>query len=546
MAKRRVALVVVHGLGKQTHYEITKELSSQLYKTLKELAPLENWEFVVDKIELNREGVRSVETSDLFSYWGAPAAPDQAARERLFRPISILHDDFELNFYEAYWADEDLNYSRYQKVKYNLWLLTTIWNPAFNWITGKYREHPLNVLHVLFWQAAVFFLGVIYHLAELLPALASFVLRRMTLKNRAGEIVFEYAGDVKLYAGTEEFFHNQTKQEVILARFHEALIKAYLENDEIYVVGSSLGTVIAFDGLMTDRVHPAKMATDFLHYLQQDQPSDKPVGPIDLRSKVKALITVGSPLDKFYFFWPSRRRFVFQPPFQLERHSTSTDERPRWESTVAEPPAGERPQIPWFNFRERADPIGGRLDYYGEAEGFEKPKNVTLSRAWLPSTAHLGYWDHPGFMKWLTATVFGAREALLPKESVMQMSLRFVWSAVLAGFAAASAGLVLVFLLDFSLGMAHDLYMDAESNTIFRQLEWLNRIIVGLQKTLAFDEGNLWITLSRLFRLFVIALLGSLPFSFLIYLRNERRVARRKGTAPKQEVDEKTEPEGKE
>ncbi len=214
---------------------------------------------------------------------GALAAPDQAARERLFRPISILHDNFELNFYEAYWADEDLKYSHYQKVKYNLWLLTTIWNPLFNAVTRKYQQRPLHPVHVLFWQAAVFLLGVIYHLAELLPALASFVLGRTTLSNRAGEVVYEYAGDVKLYASTEEFFHNQTKQEVILARFHEALIKAYLENDEIYVVGSSLGTVVAFDGLMTDRVHPAKTATDFLHFLQQDQSSDESVGPIDFR-----------------------------------------------------------------------------------------------------------------------------------------------------------------------------------------------------------------------------------------------------------------------
>ena len=73
MARRRVAVVVVHGVGKQAHYEVTKEVSSKLYKTLKNIAPSRNWEFIVDKIGLNRKGVRSVETSDLFSHLLSPA-----------------------------------------------------------------------------------------------------------------------------------------------------------------------------------------------------------------------------------------------------------------------------------------------------------------------------------------------------------------------------------------------------------------------------------------------------------------------------------------
>ena len=524
MAKRRVAVVVVHGIGKQARYELTKEVSSKLYKQLKKIAPSANWEFVVDKIELNRKGVRTIETSDIFAYLGPIAASEKSARERLLRPISILSNDHELNFYEAYWADEDLQYSRLRKLNYNLWILTTIWNPLFNFLTGKYQQHRLRWFQVLWRLSRVFVMGLIYHLAELLFLLTSFLLR-----NRWGEVIYEYAGDVKLYSSTEEFFHNQTKQDVILARFHEVLIKAYLENDEIYVVSSSLGSVVAFDGLTAPRVHPAKMATDFLHYLQKDVSSDMLTKPIDFSSKVKMLITVGSPLDKFYFFWPSRRQFALRPPFRLLRNAMSSDERPRWDSTDVENPEGERPEIAWFNFEEFNDPIGARIDFYGEVKGLCQPENVNLSRAWLPSTAHTGYWDHTGFMKWLAATVLPLLgNAMVPKRSAPQRALRFLWSVAFAALSVVIVGLILKFLLDFTLSLAHDLYMDAESNTIFYQLGWLDAIIRGLREVLGFEEGS-WLTIiGRTLRLLAIFLLISLPFSGYFYRRNERRIARQK------------------
>ena len=237
MAKRRVAVVVVHGIGKQERCDLTKEVSSKLYKQLKKLYARDNWEFIVDKIELNRRGVRTTETSDWFTHLGPLAGSGPVARERLFRPISILRKDHELNFYEAYWADEDLQYSRFRKLGYNLWILTTIWKPLFNLLTGKYKNYALNCLEVLCGLAKVFLVGIVYHFAELLFFLVSFL-----VPVRWGKVIYEYAGDVKLYASTKERFHNQTKQDVILARFHEVLIKAYLENDEIYIVSSSLGS----------------------------------------------------------------------------------------------------------------------------------------------------------------------------------------------------------------------------------------------------------------------------------------------------------------
>ena len=109
----------------------------------------------------------------------------------------------------------------------------------------------------------------------------------------------------------------------------------------------------------------------------------------------------------------------------------------------------------------------------------------------------------------------------------MQKVLRVASSVALAVLAGAIVGPALVFLLDFTLSLAHDLYMDAESNTIFNQLGWLDAVITGMREALGFDEGDWRTILKRVLRLLAIVVLVSLPFSWAVYWRNERRTARR-------------------
>ena len=136
----------------------------------------------------------------------------------------------------------------------------------------------------------------------------------------------------------------------------------------------------------------------------------------------------------------------------------SSKERPRWETEDLGHPEEERSDIAWFNFEETVDPIGARIDYYGSVKGFQPPKNVNLSRAWVPSTAHTGYWDHPGFMKWLAETVYpSARAPVAPKDTAVQRVLRGTIGLVFFALAVLIVGSVLKCLLDFTISLAHDL-----------------------------------------------------------------------------------------
>lgn len=578
MTAQRIGLVVVHGVGSQQRYDLLKEFSAAFQQTLRQAlaetgtAKAKPPQLLVDKVELNRRGERTRESSELYSFFGEPV-PDAAARGNLFRPIRIRAGEDELSFYEAYWADEDHRYTLWQKFLFNLWLWTTLWNPIFNLFFGRYRRPPLSLVRVLWHNLAVLVIGLVYHVAELLILLLSFVLKKTELLRRAGEIVFEFAGDVNLYVSMRRFFHRQTKKDVLLARFDETLLKACLENDMVHVVGHSLGSVIAFDGLTRHRVHPSKMATAFLHFLQEDAlPKQGKEVRVDLREKVRTLVTVGSPLDKFYFFWPSRffaapgrdERKPFQPPVLLAALPQSEEARPQLEAQLEEaaaPPDAER--IRWVNAADIADPIGAKLDFFKYKakemredkfieqmkylDGFDGPHNWDFAGRWTPAHAHTQYWEHPQFMPWLVKEFYpparGLEAARQWEEAPTKRRPQDVpdsvgrGSRIVHGLASALLFLgsflalwaALVPTAKFALRLLHDLYVDAESNSIYDTLGWMAVAIDRVRQVFALDQFELAVRteffapLLPVALFFVLAMLVTAPFSWVLYKRSEKQ-----------------------
>ncbi len=536
---KRLACVLVHGIGNQQRYELLREFSSAFFTELRKLH--KQAELVVDKVELNRRGVRTTETSDLYAFFGERLALEPRERRSLFRPVRILVPDdagkteLEISFYEVYWADEQLRYTIFQKLLYNAWMATTIWNPLFS-LDNLYRDmKPLQIAWSWIWVLAV---SVFYHLAELATALVPIAFRRYLRLPDVGKWIYEYAGDVKLYVGTERFFHNQTKRDVILCRFDEVVSKAALENDEIVVVGHSLGSVIAFDGLTQHKSEPSKMACGFLQYLEDEyEPSPTPSrgGPlesrlVDLREKLKGLVTLGSPLDKMYFFWPTRRGESFRKPFRFVSDAPQADELRRWRVVESERTASAR-QPAWFNVDDVLDPIGAKLDFYSQVESFPKPENVRVAWRWLPSSAHTSYTKEPRLMAWLAA--FLLRGEPFPKQ-VRRLPALWARHMAAAAFWLASAAVVAclaVFGLDFLLGFLHDLYMDAESHTVYNQLGWLDLALRAVRALLHFEPrpgplGWVWGVVVSAFWLvgyLVVVLVASVPFARHYHAKAEAR-----------------------
>ena len=182
------------------------------------------------------------------------------------------------------------------------------------------------------------------------------------------------------------------------------LLKSDWRYDQIIVVGHSLGSVIAYDAL--DRI-------------QQDMnvPNDPKAVPT---SKIKGLVTLGSPLDKVAFFFHehipkenSIQRAILAHLHNFKRRPLTTDKGPqvslldkiafffhlkRRPSTKGKDfkdiadPFKQGLNAKWLNFYHRKDLIGGHLDAYDLA-----PKDNVECTMELPHVgAHSCYWQLRG------------------------------------------------------------------------------------------------------------------------------------------------------
>ncbi len=548
---RNIGVVVVHSRGREARYEALTALVSGFYETLctrksaKDRSDCPRLQ--VETSELYRVTPRPREVSDLappptgVTSGGSPAS--------LFRPASITIPKTEdsIRFYEVYWPDSDFQFSAYEKLKYNLWLITTLWNPLFN--LSRYRKTygaPQTsrlgaVARFAKSYAALFTFGFVYHLSELPFLLLALAFRKTKPLSRMGHGIYDYAGDLKRYASQDRLFHDQTKKDVILARFDETFAKAYLENDEIHFIGDGFGSVILYDGLTRHPVHPSKMSEPFRAYLteswtrwdaktdKREDDRDSPSQPIDLGKKLKTVITLGGPLDRFYLVWPSRRDVHPQPVFRFERKK---DEPLRWTAKAVPAEASADVDAKWFHFYESADPLGERLEHF-ENGRLPRPESRCLANWFYPSRARDSYWRNEDLMRWLVGRVYSQTEhdqtpvAPPPEAAPSSRFWRFGLHAILA-CATAVIGIryVLVSGTNFTIRLLHDFYEDAESDTIFSWLAWTDQVLVAVWKVLGF--GGSWVDLVYGLGGLALALLATSFFLSLHYYRRSEAAHERR------------------
>ena len=370
----------------------------------------------------------------------------QAPREFLHDVISQIgrfldragRDAVRVRFYEVYWADLGPTWSRREAFRYNVWLLTTVWRPALLRLRRDPGRPDLTVPLV---QAGVLLVGFVHISVSLAIELACRMAPRLPALSECRRSLFEYAGDVSIYANRRRY-RGRTRRDLILARFDRVLRRAAAECDRVLVLGHSLGSVIAHDGLSRET---------------------------GIERPVDTLLTVGSPLDKFRFLWP---------PESTERPAPRTCSG--WRT--------------WINVTDVVDPIGARLHRFPDQKGAPAPTNRVISHRVLPTRAHADYWAHDGLMTWLAdLVVTGGSTASLPgSDSAIPgaAALRRVGLSGALGVAAL-AGLALAFAagVDFALGVTHDVYASSTSPTVRSRLGWLDALIVWMRDWLGFHEG---------------------------------------------------------
>lgn len=201
--------------------------------------------------------------------------------------------------------------------------------------------------------------------------------RLLTLAEWGGKFKFNlkwvldsFMGDVQLVAEFDQI------RKQILGRFHSALEKAHSYNPDarIYLIAHSEGSVIAFLGLLEAMAADAPWV-----------------------SRVKGLMTIGSPIDKHLILWP-----------ELWRGLT--------------PKKLDGVEIPWCNYCDRGDPVGYELDaarhWLGGNSSLYFMKDVLFSRYLFPGKAHLDYWtDSELFSDFLSSVKVQQEAAPTPVSS---------------------------------------------------------------------------------------------------------------------------------
>ncbi|MBI4487652.1 MAG: hypothetical protein HY694_01085 [Deltaproteobacteria bacterium] len=278
-----------------------------------------------------------------------------------------------LNLYEVYWGDlgEPGSESVLKTLGQAFWSIQTSLRPlarAIN-LPGGAGAKPTDCIFVGILGLGVWLLGIVLHLLDFLTLIGTLFFRRWAGAARGiRRTLLGYIGDIKVYTGEKEWVNRGW----IIWRFRQMLSHANAENQRVIVVGHSLGSVIAYNGLT------------------QGALCDSPV--ID---NVSALFTLGSPLAKIAYVWP-------------ELISLRPDPLPNAPFPV--------PRIQWYNFHDFMDPIGANLSYYQRGEEtwrwprhnteivslhnrFVSPgqldqplRNFPIVRGWSPVSAHTGYW----------------------------------------------------------------------------------------------------------------------------------------------------------
>ena len=295
-----------------------------------------------------------------------------------------------LKSYSGYPIDE---FWRHYDVKY--FLLMLIWLMmsflAVQFMLGLlFRSMKLTLIQAF--VSGVFIFGIVwwiwstdYHgIINEAPLFTLLILLSLLLNT----VFVDYMGDVQVYVSGNMNARYRVARKEILESVGQRLqyilqrkvsvgegetSQSYY--DEIIVAGHSLGSVIAYD--LLNRILRPEFS-----------------GSHDARTRIKHLYTVGSPLDKIWYFFRDRSHSD-NPIYQgilgkLKGRKEQGD--------LTSPFAG----LTWTNIWVITDVVSGSLDEYGD--GIE---NIHLtSFIWPPFVNHVRYWTKRDVMRRVGGGVF--------------------------------------------------------------------------------------------------------------------------------------------
>lgn len=337
----------------------------------------------------------------------------------------------ELVFRETWWADLGKSKSLKSKISFWIWGLS-LWSQKQ--FMGKFKhKHDITKFGTLeqmhlpttiqervpsikaFDRWQFFVVSWVILLILFIASFLDFIIRRVSGSKLHLEVFSQYLGDIQSYQQQKREENtagylidiNQPMRVSIRRRMIKELVKMGLgDYDRWYVLAHSLGTVIAFNGLMEpDAALPNYINQDLWELCKNKKQSKDPQSPLRIRTKgttklteeqadtmfptrpswldlddviaredlfknLKGFMTYGSPLSKFAVFWPAivpinNDNSVFSKDFQ------------------------------WINIYDPTDPVADRTKYFDLQDyGGKKIIEIPYKACSIHLDSHIRYLTH--------------------------------------------------------------------------------------------------------------------------------------------------------
>jgi hypothetical protein len=421
---RITALLIVHGIGEQKKGETTQKLINGLKKVYGDRIRIKYDDLGVPvRLELDQHTIRLYEV-----YWADILSGDSVRDTFRWETIQVLGWFPWLNWKFGL-LDRNM-YSRFQVIAWSFFLIpatlllyllytgTRFLTQISGSFTGKRTKPEVEVKGTGVW-------------AKVKATSNAYAIHAREERTVIEELLDQYAGDVTNYMFSVFSDHPGLVDEdignageKILGRFHRALAAAEDDNcTEIQILSHSLGTVVSYHGLTGLGI---KEAGD----LNMDTKIYKPA------ARLTRLYTIGSPLEKIRFIWPTTIRDKLLGSFTFLNGDA-----------VWLKEGQEKPKLfEWNNFYHKLDIVSGKLKRFNH---WGNVKNHPMKGGGGLARSHVVYEQSPDFLRVITEGLFGSAGELKLSwsESVKDRLLSTLENAGLP------VALILLFVVGLALGL---------------------------------------------------------------------------------------------
>ncbi|MEI9803478.1 MAG: hypothetical protein WDN48_02140 [Pseudolabrys sp.] len=456
----RIGIIFVHGIGEQRRFE---HLETQVRPLIDALLRLKQENGTRSTIE-----IVGASSSPLHAEQDTWAANPDAAVRVIARDAD---SEKQLFFHEVWWADINEPYSLTKQIRFWCWGLS-LWATPDKLRSGLSGAGAM-VLPVfpgwrgwvdeLLMRIRLFMVSNVFAMAALSLGALIFLAKRLLSFNAPPlvRVFVNYISAVKLYSqrrrsdgGFLDAYEEPPRVSIRRRMVRTLVDVAMAPYDRWYVFAHSLGSVVAFNGLM-ENAHAlpnyldearwkklkgckdehdrrlAGAARPRIDYLA-DYSDMRPARPLWLKpkdviyrdrlfAKFSGLLTYGSPLDKFAAIWAARVPInKYEPAFA---------------------------HAEWINVYDPTDPVAARLDAFGSATAPASdlpPNNYGFRAHWALLFSHLRYlrgrkgYDNlsDAAMRWVMggkpfAPQTGSRRGAWIRGGSFFEAMRYLWAWVM-------------------------------------------------------------------------------------------------------------------